>query len=306
VVTKVSRQLKLPAVSAVLFLLIFSNHDTGLADLTFRKSVSEVNLVFYVSDLESQNVAALGASDFAVVDNGIVVRTFNSFGRPETSARKLVIVVDASESVGAGLNAELASVLRLMSQSEFREDELSIVVASGKQPKVVCEGNCSQVSPTLDGFAERGQGETPLFDGMVRAVTLSARSDPKSIRRFVVLFSDGNDTVSRNSAVDALSAAIEHSVQVYAVDLSQRKGTSSGTLTLQALAQATGGRYFRIQDGVDGLAIALREDSHTGYTVNYGVPARTGGFHSVRILPTRNPKLRFRCREGYFLKHEIQ
>jgi hypothetical protein len=65
------------------------------------------------------------------------------------------------------------------------------------------------------------------------------------------------------------------------------------------MAAATGGRYFTIGEGTAKVLSAVLEDLQAGYIVTYGLPDRTAGFHWVRILPTRNPNLQFRCRHGY-------
>ena len=37
----------------------------------------------------------------------------------------------------------------------------------------------------------------------------------------------------------------------------------------------------------------------------FGLPASSSDFHSIRILPTHNLKLQFRCRRGYYYRTDI-
>src|SRR5947209_20178960 len=98
--TKVSGRLKLPALCAVLFfLIIFTRRIGDSSDLTFRKSVSEVNLVFFVTDGQNRNLTDLQRTDFAVIDDGFVVREFRSFRRSDAPDLTIAVIVDASESV---------------------------------------------------------------------------------------------------------------------------------------------------------------------------------------------------------------
>jgi hypothetical protein len=115
----------------------------------------------------------------------------------------------------------------------------------------------------------------------------------------LVLFSDGEDTISQHSAADAVATAMTRDVQIYAVDLNPSGPASEGTFLLQKLASATGGRYFTVGQGADKVYHAVLEDFHATYTVTYKPPGHAGGFHAVRILPTHNLNLHFYCRSGY-------
>jgi len=127
-------------------------------------------------------------------------------------------------------------------------------------------------------------------------------------RRVVVLFSDGDDTISKTSSEDALRAVVTSGALVYSVDLKAtgkgvKKGTggsSSGSSTLRHIAEASGGRYFSGGgQPSDALAAAL-DDLRASYVVTYELPRNSTGFHSLRILPTYNPNLQFHCRAGYY------
>jgi VWFA-related protein len=305
--TKVSGRLKLPALSAVLFfLIIFTRRIGDSSDLTFRKSVSEVNLVFFVTDGQNRNLTDLQRTDFAVIDDGFVVREFRSFRRSDAPDLTIAVIVDASESVRQGFKTEVASALRFLSEvPRLRESELSIFFLSGMQPRLLCNGDCLHEAVPIQVEAARAEGATPLFDGIVAAAKVVGHSEDVSDWPIIVVFSDGNDTISRNSPMDAVAAAMGREARIYTVDLSPSKRTAGGTTTLQAIADATGGRYFRISEGASAMATALREDSQTAYTVSYRMPVRTPGFHSISVQPTHNQALRFRCRQGYFVQDAI-
>ena len=139
---------------------------------------------------------------------------------------------------------------------------------------------------------------TPLYDSLIFAArALSEEKDPQT-RRVLILFSDGEDTISQNSATDAVHTLIASDIQFYTVDLN-RSG-SGGESFLQTLASATAGKTFRLADGADNVANAVLDDFHASYRLTYKVPFRSTGFHTIRILPTRNMNLHFRCRRGYF------
>lgn len=304
VITKVSTRLKLPGLVAVLsFLIIPTNLSGDSPELTLRKDVSEVHLVFFAADKQNDHVPLLQPNDFAVVDNGVVVRDFRSFTRPEPADIKVVVLFDASESIGSRFREEISSALRLIYEAQWLpQDKLAIIAFAGTQPRLVCDGNCARSMSRADFLGTRPDGATPLFDAIISAIKLVGRSHLKSTRPALILFSDGEDTISRNSAADAVEAAIGHSAQLYAVDLGNPRQPSRGSL--QSMAEATGGRYFRIQEGAEKILTAVFEDSQGAYGVSYSVPTRALGFHSVRVLPTHNQALQFRCRVGYFYEND--
>jgi len=66
---------------------------------TYRSTVSEVRVTFFATDENNHALATLTSSDFAVVDNELVVRNFRSFAHSEETALDVVALVDLSESV---------------------------------------------------------------------------------------------------------------------------------------------------------------------------------------------------------------
>jgi VWFA-related protein len=123
----------------------------------------------------------------------------------------------------------------------------------------------------------------------------------------LILFSDGDDTISKISAREALQTVVSAGALLYTIDLNaiDSKGRAknrddSGSQVLRQMAEATGGRYFCTREqATDALQSAL-EDLHASYVVTYELPSRAAGFHTLRILPKHNTNLQFHCRNGYF------
>jgi hypothetical protein len=131
----------------------------------------------------------------------------------------------------------------------------------------------------------------------VFAADFIAHRRTAGVKPVLILFSDGDDTVSRASAGDALEAVIASNALLYAVDLGNPENPSNGGRILQQMSEATGGRYFH--EGGANVLKAVIEDLHASYVVTYQLPNHRVGFHSLRILPTHNLNLRFHCRNGY-------
>ncbi len=269
---------------------------TDIPQPTYRTGVSEVRLIFSASDQNDHAVATLNADDFAVVDRDVIVRKFQSFTRPEFTRLEISILIDASASLKRHYREEIAQVVELISETSGVPDEsLSIVTFHGLQPTVICTRRCNAVEIADLLPASAPDGATPLYDTLIFAADLLAQKTQPEARKVVILFSDGEDTVSKNSAADAVEAILANDIQVYAISAGNRANDF-----LETLASATGGRTFRLSHGAENVAHAVLSDFRLSYQITYKLPDHSSGFHEVHILPTRDMKLHFRCRRGYY------
>lgn len=112
------------------------------------------------------------------------------------------------------------------------------------------------------GISGRG---TAISDGLGLATRRLMDSDAPS--RVVILLSDGVDTSGSVSAVDAASLAADHGIRIYTIalgpeDLETRPASRDAVdvETLRAIAQAAGGRMFRVRSATDLEAVAAELD----------------------------------------------
>jgi VWFA-related protein len=276
-------------------------------EYTYRTNANEVRLYFSATDQNNHGVATLQASDFAVVDKEVIVHNFQSFTRSDWTKLEIAILIDASESVTPGFRRELVDVLDLASQTAGIPDEnLSMFSFHGMQPTLLCAGNCRTAGTAERLPAGRAGGLTPLYDSIVFASDFLAEHGDAHAQKVLILFSDGADTISRNSLRDAIDASLRNEVQVDCIDLNRPFTSSPGATVLQGLASATGGRYFPPPNGAAHAINVILEGFQASYTVSYRLPNRAYGFHSVQILPTHNLNLQFRSRGGYYYPDRIR
>ncbi len=277
-----------------------SNAPHESSDPTYHHSVSEVRLVFFTTDERNHPVRDLQKNDFAVVDDDAVIRDFRSFTRADLINLDVMVLMDTSESVLPRLPQEVAEVQRLISQWPWRSgDKVSVLSFSGMQTRLICSEDCrsSFSADRIDSSSEGGA--TPLFDALKKtADLLHARAQP-DVWRVIILFSDGDDTISVTSLKEALGAVRDSEVQVYAVDNGVAE-PSNGSAILQEIANDSGGRYLQLSDGAVNVFNSVIDDLHSARVVTYALPLAATDFHSIRILPTHNLKLQFRCRSGYY------
>ncbi len=275
-------------------------------EYTYRTNVNEVRMTFAAMDQYNHGVATLQAGDFAIVDKDIIVRNFQSLTRSDWTKLEIAIVVDASESVTPRFRREMADVLDLVSQTAGVPDEnLSIFSFHGSQPALFCAGDCRATHAADRLPARQAGGLTPLFDTIVFASDYLAQHSDAHAEKILILFSDGEDTISRASLSEAIDTSLKTEVQIYGIDLGN-SGTYQGAAVLRGLTHATGGRYFPPpSSAIEALDVIL-EGFRATYIVTYRLPSHSSGFHTVQILPTHNLKLQFHSRSGYYYPTRVQ
>ena len=298
----------LPALS--ILLLICTGISPGAPpdppEFTYRTNVSEVRMNFSAVDQNNHGVATLQASDLAIVDKGFIVRSFQSFNLSDSSKLDIAILVDTSESITPHFHQEIADILELVSQTAGVPDEnISIISFRDLRPALVCARDCRNSHAAEQLPAARAGGLTPLFDAVVYASDLLSQHGDAHTGKVLMVFSDGQDTISRSSLADAIGAAQTGDVQIYSIDRS-KSGASQGAAVLYTLASATGGRYFRERDSVKQALSVILEGFRATYTVSYRLPTHVSGFHTVQILPTHKLDVQFRSRSGYYYANQVR
>lgn len=269
---------------------------TEIPEATYRTKVSEVRVTFSATDRYDHPIANLKPDDFAVVDREVIVRNFRSFTRAEFTQLNISVLIDASASVTPHYREEILQVIDLLSRTAgVPEEDLSIASFRGLEAMAICKGNC-RASHAIEQLPNsRSTGLTPLYDTLISAAdSVPQNTDPQA-RRVMILFSDGEDTISKNAASDAIESLLANDIQVYTI--SPGRGDNA---FLQDLASATGGRVFRLSEGASKVAEAVLSDFHASYQITYKLPYHSTGFHPIRILPTHDLNLHFRCRRGYY------
>ena len=290
---------------------------------TFRSTVSEVRVTFFVTD-GSRPVEAVTKSDFAVVDSELVVRNFRSLAHSEENSLDVVVLVDLSESVAPRVRTAIADVLQLVAREQsIAEDNISVVsfggtlagtlggnlgAHGGVQPAVLCTSGCQASDDVARLRAVKSGGATPLYDALIFAadfLSTHRRARDGTVRPVLLLFSDGCDTFSMHSAREAVQAALDAGALIYSVDMGNAQNPTAGSIFLRQVSSATGGRYFPLRTQhappEDSAAVltAVLDDLRASYVVTYDLPSHQAGFHSLRLMPTHNLNLTFHSRGGY-------
>src|SRR5271157_2554953 len=126
----------IPSALLALFIMTYASpadDANGFSDLpTYRSTVSEVRVTFFATDDDNHALATLTKSDFAVVDNELVVRNFRSFTHSDETSLDVVALVDLSESVAPRLRVAVNDVLQLVAREQsIPDDNISVLSFGG-------------------------------------------------------------------------------------------------------------------------------------------------------------------------------
>jgi len=289
-----------------------TNHSSGLP--TYRSTVSQVRITFFATDENNHALETLTKSDFAVVDNELVVRNFRSFTHSDETSLDVVALVDLSESVAPRFRVAVSAVLQLVAREQSIPDDNIAVLSfggtfGGMRPAILCSSGCRASDSVSRLLAVKSGGTTPLFDALIVGADFISHRRRAGVRPVLILFSDGNDTISLHSPREALDAVLAGGVLIYSIDMGTSENQSTGGMFLRQVSEATGGRYFSLRSLRDGAAPVLNavlEDLRASYVVTYDLPSHQPGFHSLRLLPTHNLNLTFHSRNGYYYEHSVR
>jgi VWFA-related protein len=150
------------------------------------------------------------------------------------------------------------------------------------------------------------RGSTALYDAVV-ASSVHLRNNPKLNKKILIVITDGQDNMSRETLQDAMRKLQSNKgATVYAIGLTDEGMTRSGRQALQDLAASTGGVAFFPQslDEVNDISRTVAHDIRSQYTIAYNPGPNIGtGYQTIRVeahAPGSRAHLTVRTRNGYF------
>lgn len=271
----------------------------------FTSAVDVVNVTVTVRDKAGRPVKDLRAQDFTLLEDGrpqavqVFGRSFDP-GDDELLSLDLGMLMDTSTSMLEELKLSQEAAARFL-ESVPRAREL-ITVFFDDQIHISRYDSENQQGLFDRIHAAKGGGNTALYDAI--AAYLSRVQDGRG-RRVMVLFSDGEDSVSELSEKQVLTLLRSSRVTAYAVAFSKGVGSWNAVRSrafLDAVARSTGGRVFHPASSRDlpGIYQKLLDELANQYVLGY-VPDRPATDSRFRSLSVRVRKrgLVVRHREGY-------
>ncbi|HEX3321330.1 MAG TPA: VWA domain-containing protein [Terriglobales bacterium] len=276
---------------------------------TFSKRVDEVQLIFTVTDKRGHFIDKLGVDDFRLFDNEMPPEHLYNFEQRTNLPLQVVLLIDISSSVQVRFKFEQKAAATFLKKILQPGRDTAAVIAFGSTVRPIqgMTDNAADLQSAIHGL--RPYGDTALYDALILAAhSFTTQPNAPRTRKVIVVLSDGNDTISKARAEEAITAVERAEASVVVVDSSfldlaeLRRDEKS---FIERLTRMSGGFVIRAEsnDGMTGAFRRIERGLRTQYALSYK-PARMESdvaYRSIRILPQKS-KWVVHCRSGYYAK----
>ena len=271
--------------------------------LTLHAAVSEVQVLFTVTDKHGHYVKDLKQEDFNILDDRKPPEKILSFRSETDLPLQVGLLIDISQSVRERFTFEQEAAIAFLNQSLRPKYDLAFVMGFDMTPKVT-QDFTDDVGRLADGIRQLQLGSlTAMYDAVYHSCNkLLKQSQNRPVRRVLILLSDGNDNASSVTLERAIERAQQAEVSVYTIKTSLTAG-GRGQKNLEAIAAATGGRSYvptQITEVANAFA-AIQTELRSQYALSYKPAAfkLNGHYRTIKIRPSNKQGLRIRSRTGY-------
>jgi VWFA-related protein len=283
-------------------LLLLVPNFSGESTPLLRKRVSEVRLALVATDLNNRPLPNLSPADITVLDDGRLISHFELRSAADLPLR-LGIVVDLSDSTRNSWTVVRSALINSLHQVLRPKDELLVLTFSNEIAMQRTLTDPKQLDVTLQN--PKSGGLTALYDSIYRTCDHNLfNTDTEPHRSAMILFSDGEDDLSRHSLNEAIAKAQFAGIAIYTLSSHNAKKIRQGDFVLRDLASATGGRDFVVSDARDfqDALSAINSELRSSYLLYYRPPDESTirTFRRVFVVPTQTNGSHLRSRTGYF------
>jgi len=260
-----------------------------------------------VTDKHGRYVKDLHKEDFAVRDDNQPAQSVLSFRSETDLPLRVGLMIDASNSVRDRFRFEQEAAIEFLNQIVRPRSDRAFVIGFDTTPEVTQDFTDSTEKLSKGVRMLRPGGGTALYDALFfacRDKLMKATQERGSVRRAIILLSDGEDNQSRVTREEAIEMAQRAEVIVYTISTNVSGMKLRGDKVLERIADATGGRAFfpfKIQDVANAFS-EIQDELRSQYALGYK-PANLrpdGSYHSIDIAAVNNKHLRVRARRGYY------
>lgn len=268
---------------------------------SFRSRIDIVQVTVTVTDAAGRLITGLTKDDFQIFEDGNQ-QDITQF----TDARvpvSLGVLLDASDSMRGQPIVDARDALdRFVGELLLGEDE-ALVATFNHRPKLAAPWTMppSKTRNSLESL--RPSGGTAIYDALASTSRLFEQRN--HVRAAMVLISDGADTASDHSLLQALEDIRRSDALVYAIAIDSADAKESTRVNPEALREITsltGGYTEVVHNAADlGPATArIADELNKQYTLGYASSLPPDGtWRSIRVRMT-NGKYFARARRGYY------
>ena len=238
-----------------------SSEQVGPDGQRIRVEVQEVQIPFTVFDKKGNLVLDLQEKDFKVYENG-VEQEVTYFSPATNLPLRFGLLLDTSTSARPRLKFEKEAAMQLgYYVLTNHSDHQGFLMTFDHGPDVIQDFTTDpdDLTTALDGL--QAAGGTALMDAIIIASEkkLMTSPGPGIPRRVLVIFSDGEDSLSEHSLEQAVDVALRADVRIFAVSANGYGEQAPGDNVLRRLVRETGGQMYSPLDDLPSAAFA------TGY-----------------------------------------
>jgi Ca-activated chloride channel homolog len=279
--------------------------DAREAITTIKVPVNEVRVIFTVTDKHGRYIKDLKKNDFKVVDDRKPAVQIRSFRSETDLPLQVGLLIDASNSVRDRFKFEQEAAIEFLNAIVRPRYDKAFVVGFDATPDVTQDFTDSTEDLSKGVKALRAGGGTAMYDALYFACRdkLIKQEQVGSVRRAIILLSDGDDNLSHVTREEAIEMAQRADVIVYTISTNISGMKGKGDKVLERIADATGGRAFfpfQIRDVSDAFT-SIQAELRSQYAMAYKPAdfAADGRFRAIEIS-TLEKGLRVRTRKGYY------
>jgi VWFA-related protein len=271
-----------------------------------RVRPNEVNVVFTVTDKHGRRITDLKQNDFRVLDDNKPPEVIRSFLAETNLPLQVGLLIDASNSVRDRFKFEQESAIEFLNQTIQPRKDQAFVIGFDVTPEVTQDFTDNSELLAHGVHALRPGGGTALYDALYYACRDKLLKAPKSItvRRAIILLSDGDDNQSHVTREEAIEMAQRAEAVVYTISTNVSGTAGPGDKVLDRIADATGGKPFhpfQIRDVANAFA-EIQDELRSQYAISYK-PAdfkTDGHYRSIDIEANDRKNFRVRSRRGWY------
>ncbi len=275
----------------------------------YRARTDEVNVIFTVTDKHNKFVKDLKQSQFKILDNNQPPRQIMNFEAETDMPLRVGLLIDSSNSIRDRFKFEQQAATEFLRQVIRPNTDQAFVIAFDENPTITQDftSDMNKISRGIAGI--NPGGGTAMWDAVYHACKdklMKEQEDgnKRTLRRAIILVSDGDDNLSRVTKQQAFEMAQRSGVIIYAISTNLSNILDSGDRNLKMLAEATGGRAFfpaKLHDLADAFR-DIREELRSQYSVSYKpTEFQSGGQYRPIQIIADNKHLRVRAKKGYYV-----
>ncbi|HVV45007.1 MAG TPA: VWA domain-containing protein [Bryobacteraceae bacterium] len=279
--------------------------DSSLPETKFTTGITDVNVLFTVTDKKGRFVTDLTVNDFEVKESK-KPQFIQQFTAESDLPLRLALLIDTSNSIRSEFRFEQQAAIRFMNDVMRPKQDRMMLLSFDSSPQLQSDLTSDMTKLEQGVNAMRPGGGTALYDGIYFAAKEKLMLDQprEKFRRAMIIISDGEDTQSRYTRDQALEATQVADTVIYAISTNITRAESDGDKVLKYLTEETGGQAFfpfKVEDldqSFENIANELRHQYNIYY---HPEPLKADGlYHPIEVKVKTRKDLVVRARKGYY------